>query len=779
MPKQKKKNGFSVGELLAVVAIMAILAAVGVVAILSYLRSMTKMQYDDHAKEIFIAAQNHLSVAESQGYLGRENEKFGIEETSIGDGFVSEKGVYVFVVKNGDAFGETGTVLNLMLPPSALDEAVRSGGCYFIRYHRDSGQVLDVFYWETSGRYALSFEKKDEAYYADFMSKRENKNDLKNYHFGDDSGKASVVGYYGGVDAISRGEPLLPPSIQLRNAEKLEVFITDPNNGNEKAILKLEVTGVTSKHTRVLTLAKASDSSVNELRISLDDITTSGMHFFELFCGDSIPASLPDAVTNMEGEPLFSGEDVTVRAVVLNATELTNVAYSAQLRANSLFGNSSRVDVEGKPNTADISNIRHLENLDPKVSGVNGTITFTNAEQGKDLSWPDFLDAVMMDSAPGVVVATPCIYGLGSGSNTDSGMFWAVDAENLNYNGAGHSISKVSVSASSGSAGLFSSLSGGSVKDLKLVDFTVAGANAGALAGSVSGTEIENVLALNGTTTMETTITGSGSVGGLIGEASGAKVTKCAAALIVSSAGGAAGGLIGTAANTELHASYSAGHTVNGEYRTKTEAGSETGLYSVTAAGAAGGLVGSTSGSSSLQYCYSTCSASGASAGGLVGSVSGGSFADCYAAGLVSGSTSEGAFAGSSCTAERCWYFEIVNERPADAGDLKKGYTYLPPTPGTSAGIAPLDADTVPGDEGSFDTYYNTFVGSSSAWKNAMPYDVKLSQYYNRGGYMKYPLKTVEQLMNAPLDTSTDSITNFVAVHYGDWPAPELWVRED
>ncbi len=758
MSKLKKRRGFSVGELLAVVAIMAVLAAVGVIAIVSYLRSMAKLEYDENAKELFIAAQNHMSMAESQGYLGREEEGFGLAESSFhGEGFTPEEGVYVFVVQKGDTFADTGSILNLILPPSSLDETVRSGGCYILRYHRDSGKVLDVFYWEEDDdtrnshpRYAHQYKAED---YTKLMSDTSKKT-LKNY--GDDK---AVIGYYGGAEAesIPKGKPLAPPSIQLINAEQLKVIVTDTNVGTDyqNALLNLEIIGKTSGAVKVVTLKpKDSDFNVEDdqtdvskvvYTVILDDITQTGSHFCELFDG------------------MIPGEDITVQAVAFNNVELTNIAYSPQLRGNSLFGNGSTVSNAGK---AEVANFRHLENLDSGVSGVNVSAIekadkarFTEAQQTQDLSWGGFWE-------------DKSIY-ISTGGSTPEGYYQPVLPVNdgtFAYDGKGHSISAVKVNAGSGGAGLFDSLSGGSVKNLKLVDFEVSGADAGALAGSVSGTEVENVLALNGTTTMETTITGSGSVGGLIGEASGAKVTKCAAALIVSSAGGAAGGLIGTAANTELRASYSAGHTVNGDYA----------AYNVSIvdgdgnlAGTAGGLVGSAT-NSEFQYCYSTCSASGASAGGLVGSVSGGSFADCYAAGLVSG-TSEGAFAGSSCTAERCWYFEIINERPADAGDLKKGYTYLPPTPGTSAGIAPLDADTVPGDEG-FDTYYNTFVGAGSAWKNAMPYDVKLSQYYNRDGYMKYPLKTVTQLMGG-LSTVTE--TDFVAVHYGDWPAPELWVRED
>ena len=71
------------------------------------------------------------------------------------------------------------------------------------------------------------------------------------------------------------------------------------------------------------------------------------------------------------------------------------------------------------------------------------------------------------------------------------------------------------------------------VKNLKLVDFTITGAdvdtNAGALAGSVSGGIVNNVIAINSGSGTDVNISGSASVGGLIGSASNCTVEKCAA----------------------------------------------------------------------------------------------------------------------------------------------------------------------------------------------------------------------------------------------------------
>ena len=67
MEKNRKDKGFSLAELLIVVAIVTILLGVSFVAVQNHQRSMTRLEFDTIAKEIFVAAQNHLTAAESQG----------------------------------------------------------------------------------------------------------------------------------------------------------------------------------------------------------------------------------------------------------------------------------------------------------------------------------------------------------------------------------------------------------------------------------------------------------------------------------------------------------------------------------------------------------------------------------------------------------------------------------------------------------------------------------------------------------------------------------------
>ena len=137
MRKSRKDRGFSLAEMLIVVAIIAVLMGVSFVAVQSHQRSMTRLEFDTIAKEIFVAAQNHLTAAESQGYLN-ESIDYGSKGTRLaGDDETAD--VY-YVVSGGKD-----EILKLMLPDYALDPTVLSGS-YIIRYQPSSATVLDVFY---------------------------------------------------------------------------------------------------------------------------------------------------------------------------------------------------------------------------------------------------------------------------------------------------------------------------------------------------------------------------------------------------------------------------------------------------------------------------------------------------------------------------------------------------------------------------------------------------------------------------------------------------------
>ena len=765
-------------ELLMVVAILVALFGVAFVAVQNHQRSMTQLEYDTIAKEIFVAAQNHLTAAESQGYLGQiaNKSEYG-NESSFQDDETDE--VYYFTVTRGVTGQEK--ILDLMLPFGSIDETIRAGGSYIIRYQPSSARVLDVFYSNpgpvTAWLTIKGAELDGEGIYTKLMELRgyENKSARRKC----EAIGGAVVGWYGDGDALPVGRRLNAPEILIHNEETLWVEVKDTNTSNTTNAagtpsLVLIVTGETSEAKKMFNLYVPTTDDTSRIstttgesevyKIVLDDITREGLHFAEI--GHN---------TTSEFIP---GENITVEAVAYNNGALTNIAYSGKGRTNSIFADPSsyipdstgsqgaKTDdlkvngtvVDGTSGTAAVANFRHLENLDKHVSNWGGdevqfstAIQLTNLSDGTDedteesgLSWESFAK-----KTAGV------IYTNNSTSSTNKLQYLPVNLEQgFSYFGRNHIISKVttdgvlSAESTSLDAGVFGTLNGGSVSDLLILDSVInSSGRAGGLIGSMSGTTVERCAA-NGT------VTGGTAAGGLIGEASSGTVTAC----------------------------YSAGHT-DGKYASYYTDGKadydadngklKNGIYNViSSSGSAGGLIGISTGTGIL-YSYSTCSAKGTTAGGFIGNATDVSVSYSYATGLVSGTSAEGAFAGScSGSASNCLYYEIINERKND----EKGFTYVDPVGGKKSytGITALDATA--------QTYNGFSLPSDDAsytWQPAVPYDDALKDYYqDQDGKSVYNLRTVTQLI--ALDPSDNSVVisddALINTHYGDWPAPEIFV---
>ena len=719
-------------ELLIVVAVITVLSGIGFVSVQSYQRSMALLERDAIAKEIFVAAQNHLTMADGQGYMGVDAENIAL----------SDDGTHLVLFDGSNTDPDAAKMLAVMLPFGAIDETVRGAGRYYIHYQTNPGRVLDVFYWTPGGRFGGS-----NTGYGDMYANRQNRNWRK--------GNSPVIGWYGGEGTVETGSTIEMPSIEVENAERLLVRVTNPNKDNPAAELKLIVKGVTSGAMKAITVLEANidprikdpDATGNVYTIVLDDITDAALHFAQL---------------GADTGEFLSGEDITVQAVAFSNSELTNIAYSAEVTTNSLFADVEEVvGAEGSDpiHTAMVGNIRHLENLDEHVSDLRPALGITaakqiadlsappeGAEDADDLSWTGFVAAIKEAKELSADSHIKVYDAEGTGTTDDC--FRPVSPTYaLNYDGQGHSISGIVVSNDS-DAGLFGALKSGSgISNLELVDFSIAttSGNAGALAGTLTGTTVTNVAAHNSGNGMEATVTGTGSAGGLIGSVSGGAVEKSAAALVVS--GGDAGGLIGKASDgATITASYAGGHTKDATYYD-----GETPIYNVTGTGSAGGLIGD-AGNAAITDSYATASATGATAGGFAGKSSG-SITDCYATGLVSGTAETsvvGAFAGElTGSAAGCLYYEIINEGMPATGNT--------PAEGSNPDITALDADM---------TTYNAFIQSET--DPASPYDGTLANLYGEGNYN---LKTVGQL-----DDALDLTDQFVATHYGDWPAPEQLV---
>lgn len=760
MSKIRKNKGFTLAEVLIVVALIGVLSGVAFIAVWSHLRSMAQLERDTIAKEIYVAAQNHLTSAKSQGYLNLEIDEYGIPGTSTGDQDPKDKNRIVSYYLVAPNVGSTyQKIYDLMLPFGAVDETVLAGGSYIIRYQPTSASVLDVFYCVKSGRFAHTFTDTEYKALVDEMrdvDKDGNSVDKKSArrNYGTDN---AVIGWYGGENTVTVGERLNVPSIEIINAERLQVKVTDNNNTDYNndlnfASLKLIVEGVKSTAKKAFSLSATGGRVVakngSTYTITLDEITnsTTGFHFCDL-----------EADTT---EKFIPGENIKVYAVSYSNSVLTNIAKSTEGVTNSLFGYDPKADQE----TAQISNIRHLENLDYRVSHVAVEAGKTkNAVQTTDLIWkkkdstesglknPDgFVDIIGATIETGNEVK---IYPV-EGNNVLEECFFPVSPGNtdvtspfaLNYNGNNHSISNVTVNYA-GDAGIFGSLNNGKVSNLLIANSTIASSSS------------------------------SGAAGGLIGNMTGTTVERCAANGTVSSSG-AAGGLIGSADSGRVTACYSAGHTKDGSYQDWVDVVGHT--YDVSGA-TAGGLIGSSK--ANISDSYSTCSVSGTSAaGGFVGNAEDGSdIGNCYAVGLVktdpvgqdSRAENRGAFAGTASETAAfsgCQYYGIINEvkRTETGADTTVFDHYLGAVGDAKeavGGITEIDLSA---------QSYDTFVGAPDTWTKAEAHDTTLKTYYQK----KYNLKGISRLdtSGTSADGETDGTEPIVYTHYGDWPAPEIFV---
>ena len=724
MKKQYRNKGFTMAEVLLVVALIAVLSGVAFIAVWRHMRSLTQLEYDGIAKEIFVAAQNHLTMAENQGYLqASKDSDYGTKDTS------GEENVYYFVVDRGDSLGTGGNlVLKLMLPFAAVDETVRIGGSYLIQYQAEPALVMNVFYSAPNGRFGHSFEDSDSEYSKLIgLAKDSEKSARRNYD-------GDVIGWYGGEAPRNLTTGVIKePTIEVINRERLQVKVSNPyDTSDTSGELKLIIKGMRSNKEQAFVLidneGNKNYSDGTGFTVTLDDITVEDGHFADLF-----PDFLP-------------GEDISIQAVAFDNKRLTNIAYSAEKTTNSLYADLETVESASgsSQSTATVAYLRHLENLDKRVSSLSGEISVDSARQITDLSWSSFAAEINELSSQSVSVYYKNTDG---NTNTNNGCFLPViPPEGISYDGLLHRISDIKVNIA-GNAGIFGKTTGGTVSSLLVIDseFKTTSGYAGALIGE---------------TTRKTEGTGT--------DGTGTVVQGCAAFATVSGSADT-GGLIGAASGGRIEGCYSAGHTENGAYPAAKETNEPTNEpYDVTSTGgSAGGLIGNAT-DTVVSSCYSTCSVSGNTAGGFIGTGTNTDISNSYATGLVKGKK-EGAFAGESPgTLSGNKYYEIINERVnTDTSGNVSSFSYLPPienpegeTHPTASEIAALDATA---------SSYNSFSGDAEDWKSAEPKDKALEKWYQK----KYNLKTISQLLGS---NAGNAEYDFFDTHYGDWPAPEIFI---
>ena len=722
------------------------------------------MEMDGTAKEIFIAAQNHLSVAKASGDLDRLAEKAkSATDSPIGTNLASApsyagnaSGHYYYVIHNVNSGTEhcmpagSDAILEMMLPFGALDETVSAGGNYAIVYELDSASVVAVLYSGAGnasfGNAAvINFGDDDVSKIKDICNdKSARKNYVKN-------GVTAIVGCYTGKagSAAIPTETLEAPKLEVKNKNKLHVLVHEANNtDNITLVITGEQSGTTARRLLTRNAEDGYASGTGAFDVTLDDITGDGKYrFSQLISGGRFT---PD----VDESNFIPGENIIISAIASSSTALATPKESAKYTVSSLFDDVNETTNSNGDTKVYIKNLRHLENLGANVSGFTAALrkdTTSNsfkvvnitAEQKNDITMFSF--DKLHDGQH--------IYG----SETFASTYIAANVDYpLSYDGGSHEIYDLSIAPYSGrsatelNAGIFGNVTDKlSVKNLILRNDKIlekaSATNAGMLLGKTSADlTVDGVLAYyyeetynadNDSNVEVVAIADKGVAGGLIGFVSdGMLNVKNSAAAVYVKGGSAAGGLIGSVsgadAGSTIVQSYTGGHTKDGAYSTTDATTNKpvltgAGRYNVQAtqaSGYAGGFIGVTTDNVRMDAVYSTASAY---------SPSGEAYSNSFAG---SGTPNIQATADGK---KNYYAIGTHNGKDADGEDIEKAQI----TEGQNSRQATA--------------YDRTLMGATET--AAHPVMDKTS----------YPLNTVRHLCAASVDDK--DLPWFIKEHVGDW----------
>lgn len=531
--RRKGKAGFTMSELLIVVAIVIVLFAVAVLSLVTIQKNLRQKELDSKAEILYVAAQNRMSELRAGGYESLyqydENKKNGVAKVGLIPLDAPEEDAEDAITKDTLCYVvsanrvEVGKAAASVLPESSVDAELWNNH-WVIEYDPESGSVYGAFYSEeeiTSGDVSTTLPT-----YLNRMRVRQTR--LRN---------GAKIGYYGGARVISGTTDTLKPDISIDNREKLTATFYCNNPYADELTFNIKVSDGQHEYVKVV--------KYSELR-QLNSKT-----WYYTWVMDSLESE-KTRFYNQTDHKLACGTDITVTLSV--ESQNANVDGKSYTRkTNSLF----RYAESTPAGTALIAYGRHLQNLD-ETSHVSDTIT--RAVQVSDLSFAD-------DTA----------------DNEDwysfyDDTFTPITNKNLkSYDGYSEvdnvklysSISNLHIkkAAQNGDAGLFSTFNG-EIKNVTLTGMRIdnVGQNVGALIGSVSDTvkitntrvylsskkgDLADIETVDSPEKVKPWLEGK-VVGGLIGmvtKTGSVSVTDSSASTVIRADGGAAGGLIGAVYN--------------------------------------------------------------------------------------------------------------------------------------------------------------------------------------------------------------------------------------
>lgn len=514
-------SGFTMVELLTVIAILLLVGLIAVFSLSKLRRSLRQHELDARAEIIYVAAQNRMAELRAAGCEGLYSK--GLSDGDNGVYAMAFDGTHMdessrdvefcYLYVNDASDKRTGAPAAL-LPDTAVDKDLWNG-CWCIEYAPSTGSIYAVFYSESP-----------------LPSHTDLNGNYRNFNY---RARTASVGYYGGDIAQTQDISKFNPSISIENAEKLTVtfYSNNPSDDTSAHPLTFSITisdQLGGSYTRTVTGLQGGlqqlDSRNYKYQWVLDDLTSPNKRFFAQTVGK-----------------VSCGTPITIKLTVSSTDPSIDTVFTTRT-TNGLF--DDRTDLGYGENTALVAYGRHLANLSD-TSHVNAAI-ITSAVQVDDISFfddpADKTDWYSLYTANGVRFSP--IY------NKNLTSFSGIQFTSGSYEQ--HIINGLTVSSPS-AAGLFSTFSG-KISNAILVNSQITGGVAGGLAARTDGaltlencrvylTELSGLKAASADA-VPARITGT-TAGGLVGIADHSLTIQNSFASTIIKGSTAAAGLVGHA----------------------------------------------------------------------------------------------------------------------------------------------------------------------------------------------------------------------------------------
>lgn len=452
LPIEKKRGGFTMVELLLVVAILVVLFALAVGGLVQMKKNLRQKELDAKAEIIYAAAQNRMAELRAAGYGStltdetRARKMADIPTDAVIDTVTRPTFYYVISTDKGAKTA----LADDILPETNVDPELWSHH-WLIEYNGDTGLVYAVFYSET-GEIST-----DETVRGDLR--------LRDKRL---AGGAKV-GYYGGDITLGGKSYTLVPDLRIVNEEELVVKMscTSPNVGD----------GLYPSLRFSLTLTDKLTGAKVEIPSNQISVTTEGK---DLYKAELILDSL-DYGERRRFSTLFPsltpGNNIGVTLTVTADSRNVLPKTLDPVETSSLFATENyKKNLLGQVTNANKANIafrRHLQNLDTTTSHVKKEIT--DAYLVKEL---DFRKSAGETAGS--------FYSFKPITNVSLKTFSGKDQE-----GQTHTIKDLYLGApgDGGSTGLFDTFYGTSISDVILTNTRASGTaeGTGALIGKAVG----------------------------------------------------------------------------------------------------------------------------------------------------------------------------------------------------------------------------------------------------------------------------------------------------